>query len=167
VRYTDSLPPQDTIEARPNWVHAYGEEGRPGQDETTIRPQGREDVITADTDYTVGDVWLDDDSSLVALMRVSGSRIKQLDIYDGDRIWTVEFTISKAEKQRLESLAFKERIKAPATEWEWSCAEENDVSRLPIRYCTRLDHHSTGVPIKGKIHPDGTGTDWDFAADPI
>lgn len=167
MRYTDSLPPRDVIEARPNWVHAYGEEGRSGQDETTIRPHRREDVIDTDTDYTVGDVWFADGDSLVALMRISGTEVEQIDIYDNDRIWTVEYTITNAERARLEKLTTQERIEAPATKWEWSCAEVKDTDRLPIRYCTRLGHVTTGLPIKGKIFSNGSETDWDFETDPI
>lgn len=167
VRYTDSLPPQDAIEARPNWVHAYGEEGRSNQDETTLRPQGRDDAIDTNTDYTVGDVWFENGDSLVALMKVSGSRIRHIAIYDENRIWTVAYTITRAERERLENLTFEERMKAPATKWEWACTDENDAGRLPIRYCTRLDLVSTGMPIKGKIFRDGTETDWDYASDPI
>lgn len=166
MRFTDSLPPRAVIEARPNWVHAYGEEGRAGQDESTIRPHRRQDVIDNNTHYTVGDVWFASGKCALALMRLSGTEIEQIDIYDDDRIWTVEFAITKAEQARREVLTVKERMKAPAAKLQWFCEDEN-LHLLPIRYCTRLDHVTTGLPIKGKIFPDGSETDWDYEKAPI
>ena len=45
LRFTDCPVPRIVLEHTPNWVHAHDEEGRRGQDESTIKPQRQQKRI--------------------------------------------------------------------------------------------------------------------------
>jgi hypothetical protein len=65
LRYTGDWPPPEILREYPNWICAWDEEGEEDQDETTLKPEDEQSMITADTIHTVGDVLLADGRSFV------------------------------------------------------------------------------------------------------
>lgn len=49
LRFTGTLPTKRAVERFPNWVLALDEEGEPGQDETTLRPDDEQGRISKET----------------------------------------------------------------------------------------------------------------------
>lgn len=90
ARYTDEPPPREVLDDVPNWVYARGEEGRRGQDETTIKPHKMQKRIDDDTDYTAAQIRLVDGTKLVGLLRLSWGRVKGITIYQESELWRAE-----------------------------------------------------------------------------
>lgn len=87
ARYTDDWPLPEVLRDFPNWVTAFGEEGRRGQDETTIRPQKKQSRIDDNTAYSAGEVEFRDQTKMVCLLRLSWGRIKEIIIYGDNGLW--------------------------------------------------------------------------------
>lgn len=136
LRFTDHPPPPEVLVEFPNWIHALGEEGRRGQDETTIKPQRGQSKITDDTEYTAADVWLADDAESVGLLWLSAGRPTGVEVYDGSGLWRL--SVSRAGL--------------------WTPVGPVPAGRLPLRYCTRLPYGRR--PLKGRVAADGQWSEW-------
>ncbi len=146
LRYTDKPPPRSVWEKVANWVHAYGEEGKPGQDETTIKPQRRQDRIDHDTRYTTADVWLPDGKITLGVLTLTAGAVSALEVHDGDVKWSAYYN-----RQR--------RIWHLETVPDSTGRETISEARLPLKYCSRLPYVRRR-PIKGIVNADGTASDW-------
>ena len=71
----EPLPPVKLWDETPNWRSALDEEGRAGQDETTLKPCRGQTTIHQDVSATAGDVWLPDDRVLPALLDISDQEL--------------------------------------------------------------------------------------------
>jgi hypothetical protein len=58
LRFTEAWPPIAVLVDYPNWVYALDEEGKPGQNETTIKPETQQLYVSQETCFTVADVVL-------------------------------------------------------------------------------------------------------------
>jgi hypothetical protein len=146
LRFTDDPPPRAILENVPNWVHAYGEEGRRGQDETTIKPQARQDRIDNNTRYTTADVWLPSGDTGLALLRLSSGEVTGLSVYEGDTIWCVR-SRRLTGRWQIDDYCNPIRVRL------------DDPSRFPLRYCSRLPY-TRRRPLKGMINADGSWSEW-------
>ena len=145
MHFTDDTPPLEVLENNYNWKHKRGSEGRSGCDETTISVQRRDDFVYEDTDYSVGDIWLPNEDTFLALMGVSGQQCTLLDIYFDDGVVRV---------QPIKGLWTPSEYMNPLK------LELGDAVFFPMRYCSRLDHFRTKECIKGEIGLDGTHGEW-------
>jgi hypothetical protein len=96
-RYTGGrLPPASALDLYPNWMPALDEEGEPGQDETTIRPDDEQSSISEFTVYTAADAELADGRTVPALLGqpdatfLHKGEVDVIVVYDGNRRWQVE-----------------------------------------------------------------------------
>ncbi len=136
-RFTDVPPPPDLLDEYPNWVHAPGEEGRRGQDETTIKPQRQQKRIDDDTQYTAIDVWLADGTEAVGLLGLDWGKPSRITVYDDGAVWRLW-------RSRLDPV--------------WRPLGVAPVELLPLHYRSRLRYERK--PLCGVIRPDGTWSDW-------
>jgi hypothetical protein len=89
------LPPASAVEIYPNWVPALDEEGEPGQDETTIRPDDEQRSIGPFTIYTAADAKLPNGRIVPALIGqldatfLHKGEVDVIVVYDGRRRWRV------------------------------------------------------------------------------
>ena len=89
-RYTGEWPPPEVLEEFPNWDYALGEEGAPGQDETTLRPQREQSKITSDTAFTRASAAQANGEVKVAIVSVRDGKICDADVFDSpDVSWRV------------------------------------------------------------------------------
>ncbi len=137
LRFTDRPPPPEILKEYANWVHAIGEEGRRGQDETTIKPQRRQTRIDDQTVYTAVDIWLADETETVGLLWLSQGQPRGITVYDGGAQW---------------------RLLAWPPGGLWRPRGEVPEGRLPLRYCTRLPYRRRAL--KGRVAADGTWSEW-------
>src|SRR5262249_32696702 len=93
LRFTDKPVPRVVLENVANWVHAYGEEGRKGQDESTIKPQSQQRKIDTNTQYTAVDIWLANGDTTIGLLMLSSCDPRSISVYEGDCIWCVGLNV--------------------------------------------------------------------------
>jgi hypothetical protein len=137
LRFTDRPPPPEVLAEYANWVHARGEEGRRGQDETTIKPQRRQTRIDDDTEYTAAAVWLADDTETIGLLWLSAGHAIGITVYEGEAVW---------------------RLYAGRAGGLWRPLSPVAPGRLPLRYCTRLRYERQ--PLRGVVAADGQRSEW-------
>lgn len=89
-RYTGDWPPIDVLKEIPNWEYALDEEGTPGQDETTLRPQSTQSAITNDTVATAATVVQADGSRRMGIVSLYDGKIDGVDVLiDDTTCWRV------------------------------------------------------------------------------
>jgi hypothetical protein len=152
-RYTGEFPPIEVIDQFPNWDYALDEEGEPGQDETTIRPQSEQSFVTDDTAFTAVDVWLASTEQFVGIAEVLSCSVEGIEVLEPTGSWRVFFH-------------------RPSRTWraftqDWLPQEDRcrsvpltDTRAFPMRFATRLPAVATGKPCRLEIHPDGTAVEW-------
>ena len=146
LRFTDDSPPRHVLENVPNWVHAHGEEGRRGQDETTIRAQRRQNRIDDETQYTTADVWLNDGRIVLGMLSLSRGRVTALEVYETDAPWRI-----RHDPRQMHWVVDAHRNARGAS--------LGDSGRFPLKYCSRLPY-AKRRPLKGIINGDGSQAEW-------
>lgn len=152
-RYTGDLPPIEVIDEFPNWEFALDEEGEPGQDETTIRPEAEQTFITEWTGFTAADAWLASGKKFTAMVRLDYGQVSDVYVFQPPEGWKVDFDDSSdkwlpfvqhwlPEEKRMRSVKLSDR------------------SVFPLRIATRLPMGQEGRPWRAIIQPDGSQTDW-------
>jgi hypothetical protein len=93
LRFTGEWPPEEILRQYPNWEYALDEEGVPGQDETTLKPQSEQGHINIDTVFTVGEVLTNDGNTYPAILEMSDSRIEGINTFTAEgRAWRIYMT---------------------------------------------------------------------------
>lgn len=67
LRFTGRLPTERALARYPSWCYAFDEEGRPGQDESTLRPTDDQRRMGPDTACTAAQATVPDGTEYVAL----------------------------------------------------------------------------------------------------
>ena len=116
-RYTDKWPPLEAWAEIPNWVHAYDEEGRSGQDETTLKPARHQTFVSDDVDYTIGQAWLADDQIVPAILGLWSGKVTRIACFEERMCW--EFSCG--------TITFQESSLTPQQR-----------ARFPVRVFSRL-----------------------------
>jgi hypothetical protein len=146
LRYTDTGPSRAVLAKVPNWVHAYGEEGRSGQDETTIKPQRQQDRIDDQTQYTTADIWFPTGSITLGVLFLASGRVTAVEVHESEAVWSVQYN----GKNKVWWIAdYRNPTKVTLT----------DPNRFPLKYCSRLAYKNK-LPIKGVLNPDGSWSEW-------
>jgi hypothetical protein len=89
-RYPDTWPPVALWDDCPNWGRCLGEEGRRGQDETTIGPCRNQRYIDENVTLTAGEAFLADGRCLPALIGVERAQPRRVICFEESRIWAVD-----------------------------------------------------------------------------
>jgi hypothetical protein len=140
-RYTGDWPPPKVLKQFPNWEMAYEEDGlEQGQDDTTIRPQEEQSVITYDTIHTAGDVTLADGRTFPAIITVVSGAPDACSFHDGKRWWSIQ-TFRKKWKSQGDSVDMK------------------DKSIFPLRMRTRLPKQD-GEHWQIEVRSSGAQKEW-------
>ena len=84
LRFTGDWPPVSLLTQYPNWEYALDEEDVEGQDETTIRPESQQKVITENTAYTAARAKQTDGTERMAIVAIVGGRIDAVDVFIND-----------------------------------------------------------------------------------
>jgi hypothetical protein len=137
LRYTGRFPPRKVWDRFPNWTLALDEEGRRGQDETTLRPSDRQDTIDRSVTWTAGEVRLADGRRCFAALLVDGGKLDTVMFLDSRRWIEVRRTIGVG--------------------WEpgpKSGLRPNDTSIFPMRVRSRLPLASKRRPLSAVVRPD-------------
>lgn len=145
LRYTGDWPPPKVLKQYPNWEMAYDEEGVDGQDDTTLRPEEDQSVISCDTAHTAGDVRMADGRTFPAIITVFFWPPTSCSFHDGKRWWAIQKIKGKWEPYSQDYLPGSKREKN---------LDLKDKTIFPLRIQTRLPHWS-GKRWKIEIHPDG------------
>src|SRR2546430_284657 len=90
-RYTGEFPPVEVIAQFPNWDYALDEEGEPGQDETTIRPEAEQTFITEWTGFSAADARLASGEQFTALVELISSRVWGVNVFQPPGSWRIHF----------------------------------------------------------------------------
>jgi hypothetical protein len=136
------------VEIYPNWVPALDEEGEPGQDETTIRPDDEQRSIGPFTIYTAADAKLPNGRIVPALLGqldatfLHKGEVDVIVVYDGRRRW---------------------RVSTYDHDDSWEPAEEGptkkhgDIRAFPMQIRSRLPlgESLAGRRIERILYPDG------------
>lgn len=85
LRFTGEWPPASLLNQYPNWEYAIDEEDVDGQDETTIRPETQQDVISENTAYTAATAKQADGTERTAIAAIVAGRIDAVDVFINDR----------------------------------------------------------------------------------
>jgi hypothetical protein len=119
------------------------EEGRPGQDETTLRPAGNQKFIGPDVDYTAGEAWLPGDRVIPALLEVANGQPRTIVCFDETKVWEVPCT---AHPGAASALTDEQR------------------ARFPLRVASRLPRNprDAGDTIRVVISEHGAVSQWTF-----
>jgi hypothetical protein len=149
LRYTGDWPPPEVLREYPNWVCAWDEEGEEGQDETTLKPEGEQTVITEDTIHTAGEVRLADGRRFPAIISLPDGPPISIDYHDGGA-WV-----------RCRVDATTERWSAFVQDWlpveqRMRTVDFTDTRIFPLRVKTQLPHFEIGEQIRFQIRSDGS-----------
>jgi len=139
MRFTDIYPPVELWETTPNWSYAIDEEGRRGQDETTLKPAKNQTVITEDVDYTAGEVWLPDETCHAALIQVSRGEPSGVVCFGDHAIWIFP-VVGPLDDRAVESRATEEQLR-----------------RFPLRVVSRLSRNRKHPTDNIRVLVDQTG----------
>jgi len=143
-RYTGEWPPIEVLKEIPNWEYALDEEGSPGQDETTLRPQRLQSAITNDTVV----------SAAVVLQANGCRRMGIVSLYDG-RIGSVDVLIDDSTCWRVNerSNGWEPYVESwlPEAERNFVSVSMTDGEVFPITVTTVLPLKSTGKPLSVRI----------------
>ncbi len=145
IRFTGKWPPPELLGHYPNWVYAW-EEGRSGQNETTIKPAGLQECLSEDIVYTAGDVWFPDDDCYPALIKLRDYQPIGLVVYEGNAIWEIHHD-SRA--GRWTSFTSSD----PPISFD-------DANRFPLRFISRLPESRKVGEIRRVISPQGFAREW-------
>ena len=88
-RFTDSWPPPEMLKTIPNWIFALDEKGRPGQDETTLKPASNQRTIDHEITYTAGEAWLPDGRILPCMIGLEQGVAMTVVCFDAEKTWEV------------------------------------------------------------------------------
>lgn len=153
LRYTGDWPPPEVLREHPNWVCAWDEEDEEGQDETTLKPEDEQSVITSDTIHTAGDVHLADGRAFPAIISLPSGAPECFDYHDG-----AEWIRCRQDYQTKRWVAHDQSWLPP--EKRMPTVDFADSCTFPLRLSTRLPHSETGAPVRLEIRPDGSAVEW-------
>jgi hypothetical protein len=132
-----------------NWGHPLEEEGRRGQDETTLRPAESQSTIDDETVFTTADVHQADGRVIPALIDVSGGRPTGLTAFvRPDDGWTIQ-----QKGKTFEWIAVVQEWLPPQDRSPTITFDTPGV--FPIRVISRLPLASTGRQIVFSVRKDG------------
>lgn len=138
IRYTGENPPEHVLLTFPNWIQALDEEGIEGQDETTLKPDETQTVISADTQHTAADAIIYSGKSCAALLSLENGRIESVTVYDG--MWSVRVDGDKWQSEK----------------WAHDTRYHGNTTDFPITIKSRLRYGRTLRPIELQLFPDGS-----------
>jgi hypothetical protein len=143
LRFTGEWPPMRVLKAYPNWEYALDEEGVEGQDETTIRPEAQQNVISGDTAYTAAEARQADGTERRAIVAIVGGRIDAVDVYVTEvDTWRVGRVGDRWEPFLQSWLPESQRM---------PCVSLSDTTIFPLRVTTVLPEQPTGRPLSEEI----------------
>jgi hypothetical protein len=88
LRYTDDYPPPSAFDEFPNWCPALEEEGRRGQDETTVKPCVNQRALCEECCLTAGDCTLANGTTLPALIHLHDGTATSVTCFDLETHWS-------------------------------------------------------------------------------
>lgn len=143
LRFTGEWPPASILTKYPNWEYALDEEGVEGQDETTIRPEFQQKMITENTAYTAASVRQADGIERMAIVAIIGGRIDAVDVFINDSdAWRIGRNGNKWEPFIQTWLPDSERMPHVLL---------SDSSIFPLHVATVLPYENTEEPLTEKI----------------
>ena len=150
LRFTGDWPPPEILEQIPNWVYASDEEGIDGQDETTLMPEGTQDVVTRDTICTAGEVTLACGERFVAVvMFLPPLRADLFDYFNGSE-WVRSIRDHRTGRwQSFDQDWLPEGERMPTVAM-------GDTRIFPLRLRSRLALVNSGSPLDFKVNGDGS-----------
>lgn len=138
VRYTGENPPENVLLKFPNWIQALDEEGVEGQDETTMKPDENQKVISVGTQHTAADVSIYSGKNCAALLSLEKGRVESVTVYDG--MWSVKIEGDKWQPEK----------------WAHDTRYHGNTTDFPITVKSRLPYVRTRCPIEFQLFPDGS-----------
>ena len=152
-RYTGDFPPIEVIAQFPNWDYALDEEGEPGQDETTMRPEAEQTFITEWTGFSAADVVLASGEQFTGLVEVISARVRGVNVFESPGTWRVHFHKPSGMWQPFveQWLPEGDRVRSVAL---------SDSRVFPLRVATRLALGRGGQQWRVFIQPDGSERAW-------
>lgn len=153
LRYTGDWPPPNILHEYPNWICAWDEEGEEDQDETTLKPEDRQDIITEDTIHTAGDVLFASGQKFPAIISMPSGRADDFSYHNGKDWIRCLFDGRIHRWIPFDQDWLPPERRAPTVDFL-------NLSLFPIRLSSRLSCAKTGKPFQVTIHADGTETDW-------
>ena len=148
-RYTGACPPPDVIAQFPNWDYALDEEGKDGQDETTIRPEQEQSLITTATGFTGAEVTLASGECLVGLADVGIDGVDGINVFENGDWWRVFFHRPTRRWRPLIEEWLPEAERRPSVSLD-------DARVFPLRFITRLPRARGAHPYHIEIRQDGS-----------
>lgn len=126
----------------PNWEHAYGEEGRSGQDETTLKPSRSQTHIHLNVAYTAADATLSSGTTVPAMIHLRDGEPDAVTCFGPDVIWTFH--------------------RQPASEDVQVELTEEQLARFPVHVCSRLSRtqRKRSDTIRFVVDNHGRFNDW-------
>jgi len=91
LRFTGANPPTELWRQYPNWRNALEEEGKDGQDESTLMPHEIQTHIGPFTSFTAGTARYVDGREFPVFLAVIENRIVGCYVYDGAVPWSIYF----------------------------------------------------------------------------
>ncbi len=119
------------------------EEDVEGQDETTIRPEAQQKVISGDTAYTAAAAKQEDGTDRMAIVAIIGGKIDAVDVYVSERdAWRVGRNGDKWEPFIQSWLPESQRMPSVSLD---------DNAIFPLQVKTLLPEQQTGRPLSEEI----------------
>ncbi len=153
LRYTGDWPPPDVLHDYPNWVCAWDEEGEEDQDETTLKPEDVQTVITKETIHTAGDVHCADGRRFPAIITLPGGDLESFDFHDG-----IDWVRCRQDYQTKKWGPFDQSWLP--VEQRMRTVDLADKNTFPLRLSTRLPLGASGEPMQLEITSDGIAREW-------
>ncbi len=151
LRFTGRLPPPRLFDTFPNWEYALDEEGRPGQDETTLRPMRQRKYIAHGTAFTSADAYLPGGECYPALLEMHGEQLEAIVVFEDDEhTWYIRLNAREGKWQPAASGSVGGAI-----------ASLSDAGQFPLRIMSRLPDGQRGKRIAIQILPTGFMASWD------
>lgn len=136
------------LEQYPNWEYALDEEGVEGQDETTLKPASEQRYITAEVEFTAGEVILADGRRFPAILYIGSSSPTRVGMFLYDtRTWGIDFGDPPQ--------GWFVHIWIPADQ-RMARVSLDDPTLFPMTVASRLPRRIGGTPYLFVINPDGT-----------
>lgn len=143
LRFTGEWPPASILTRYPNWEYALDEEGVEGQDETTLRPESQQAMITENTAYTAASANQADGTHRMAIVAIISGQIDAVDVFTNDRdAWRMGRNGNKWEPFIQTWLPEDERMPHVFL---------SDTNIFPLRVATLLPAEETGQPLTEEI----------------
>jgi hypothetical protein len=156
LRFTDAWPPAELLSDYPNWILAM-EEGRAGQDESTIKPDRQHQYLSDEVVYTAGNVWFPNDDSFPALIELNDYEPVGIVVYEDEHIW--QLTTSE-ETDFLEWGSGSDVwTPSPLNSPQVSLG---DPSKFPLRLISVLPESKRVGQIRRVISAKGIMTNWKY-----